>query len=512
MKPSTELFELIKSLTKSEKRFFKLSSSLQEGEKNYLKIFDSIDKQQEYDEESIKNQFNGETFIRHFPSEKNHLYKLILKSLRSYHADNSISSILRQEIKNIEILFKKGLYKECHKFLQRSKKLAIEHEKFYYQFELINIEKQLLEEDYESGEFDKDLNALVEEETQCIEKLRNLAEYHIIFSRINFVFRREGFAHNEEERAIVQEIEDYHLIKGKNTALSARASTICYYIKGLCATTNRQYQDAFTFFLKTKEIFDKNPHIRTDLAKRYLKTLTSLLYGYIDTNNIEAANNLIKVLVDLKEEDGFDSLEMEVKIFTSTHIAQLMLLNKTGDFRKAIELSKDVNTAMDKYGERINKEQRLLFTYTISYAYFGAGDYKEALQWINDVLNMNEQTLRRDVFNFARVFNLLIHLELGNYDLLEYTVKSTVRYLNKKEKDYQSETVFIKHLRKLIRSNSDMERKEIYEEMYQEFSELLNNPIEQVILEYVDILSWLESKRKNISFAEAVRARSLANA
>jgi len=87
-----------------------------------------------------------------------------------------------------------------------------------------------------------------------------------------------------------------------------------------------------------------------------------------------------------------------------------------------------------------------------------------------------------------------------------------VRYLNKKEKDYQSETVFIKHLRKLIRSNSDMERKEIYEEMYQEFRELLNNPIEQVILEYVDILSWLESKRKNISFAEAVRARSLTNA
>jgi len=44
MKPSTELFDLIKSLSKSEKRFFKLSSSLQTGDKNYLKIFDAIDK------------------------------------------------------------------------------------------------------------------------------------------------------------------------------------------------------------------------------------------------------------------------------------------------------------------------------------------------------------------------------------------------------------------------------------------------------------------------------------
>merc|ERR1711974_480393 len=91
--------DLIKSLTKSEKRFFKLSSSLQSGEKNYLKIFDAIEEQSEYNEEDIKEQFKNERFIKHFPSEKNHLYKLILKSLRSYHSDTSSSSILKQEIK-----------------------------------------------------------------------------------------------------------------------------------------------------------------------------------------------------------------------------------------------------------------------------------------------------------------------------------------------------------------------------------------------------------------------------
>ncbi|HQZ43738.1 MAG TPA: hypothetical protein PK735_12690, partial [Flavobacteriales bacterium] len=73
MKPSTELFDLIRSLTKSEKRFFKLHSSLQSGDKNYLRIFDSIDKQKAYDEEALKKQFAKETFIKHLPSEKNHL-------------------------------------------------------------------------------------------------------------------------------------------------------------------------------------------------------------------------------------------------------------------------------------------------------------------------------------------------------------------------------------------------------------------------------------------------------
>ena len=60
--PNSRVFNLIKSLTKSEKRFFKLSSSLQSGDKNYLKIFDAIDEQEEYNERLIKERFKNEKF------------------------------------------------------------------------------------------------------------------------------------------------------------------------------------------------------------------------------------------------------------------------------------------------------------------------------------------------------------------------------------------------------------------------------------------------------------------
>ena len=93
MKPSAELFDLVKSLSKSEKRFFKLSSSLQTGEKNYLQIFDAIEKQSSYDEAALKKQFAKETFVKHFPSEKNHLLPRII--LESY-SSNVLDSILKQ--------------------------------------------------------------------------------------------------------------------------------------------------------------------------------------------------------------------------------------------------------------------------------------------------------------------------------------------------------------------------------------------------------------------------------
>ncbi|MNV73222.1 hypothetical protein D3C71_1663600 [compost metagenome] len=171
--------------------------------------------------------------------------------------------------------------------MQRAKSLAIEHEEFYYWYELISWEKKLLEAAYEDGEFSRNLDDIITEEEEVIAKLRNLAEYQVIYSKINLIFRAGGFTRNEEERKIVDDIADYHLIKGKNTALSTRASSMCYYIKGLCAATNRNYEDSFQFFNRTKDILDNNPLIKEDLGQRYILTLSHLLRCYIDNKQFK---------------------------------------------------------------------------------------------------------------------------------------------------------------------------------------------------------------------------------
>jgi pentatricopeptide repeat protein len=506
MKPSTELFDLIKSLSKSEKRFFKLSSSLQSGEKNYLKIFDYIERQRKYDEEDLKSNFAKSTFIKHLPSEKNHLYKLVLKSLRAYYSDQSVSSQLKQEIKNVEILYKKALYKECRKFVKRAKKLAIDHEKFYYWFELISWEKKLLEEAIEQGDFDYDIDKLIEEEAVVIAKLRNLAEYQILYSKINHVFRSGGFTRNATERKVVDEIADYHLIKGKNTAISTRATSICYYIKGLCAATNREYDDAFLFFNKVRTILDKDKKLRSDLSKRYVLTIAHLIRGYVDNGNFEEAARLMQEMKDLSKEKGFKSLDIEVSIFTVGSNSELNYYNRKGEFSKSIAMVEGIIEKTKEYKNKISKEQEILFAYNIAYAYFGMEDYKKALYYLNKVLNDNEQHLRQDIYSFSRIFNLIIHYELENYDFLEYMIKSTSRYLNKHEKDYQIEEVFVRNIRKLSKYSIEGKAKDVIEDVNNEISELLKDPNERVILDYFDIENWFKSKIDGISFSEEIKS------
>jgi tetratricopeptide (TPR) repeat protein len=505
MKPSTELFDLVKSLTKSEKRFFKLSSSLQSGEKNYLKIFDVIDRQKTYDEDAIKEQFKKEIFIKHFPSEKNHLYKLILKSLRSYHSDNSVSSILKQEIKNIEILYRKALFRECNKFLARAKKIAIEREKFYYWFELISWEKLLLEEAYEAGEFTTDLDALIKEEQEVIEKLRNLAAYHVLYSKINYVFRSGGYVRNDKDRGLVEEISHHPLIIGRNTALSYRAATSCYYIQGFCAMATVDKESAYVKFMRVKGILDSKPLLRDDLPKRYILTLSSLLRIQIDTGRIDEALEMIQMMRKVSKKSAFASEDIALRVFKSTYLAEMRIYEKKGEYEKAIVNIEFVVNGLDYNEGKMNKEQELLFLSTISTVYFGAGRYKESLQWLNRVLNDNEPNLRQDLYSYARLFNLVVHFELGNYDLLEYIIKSTNRYLSKRERDHDLEVVILNYMKRLVRGTQNSDLHDIFVEFKEELTEQLSRQNDEIILDYFNFIIWIDSKLKGIPFDQATK-------
>ena len=509
MKPSGELFNLIKSLTKSEKRFFKLSSSLQSGDKNYLKIFDIIDKQAVYDELGIKNEFEGERFVKHFPSEKNHLYKLILKSLRAYYSDNSITAILNQEIKNIEILYKKALYKECDKFLRRAKKMAKQHEKFYYWFELIRLEKMLLEESFEEGIFTRSLDDLIIEEQEVIAKLRNLAEYHVLYSKVNYAFRSEGYVRDPKARQIIAEVSENYLIIGKNTAISKRAATICYYTQGFCYSSDNKTDLSFIAFAQVKRILDENPDLRKDLIPRYLRTIYNLIIIHIGRNEFRSAFKLIEELRALNKTEGYNSVDIQVRVFRATDMAELIIYDKLGEYQKALDIINNIKDKLELYKGKLNKEYLISFYLKFAFTYFGAGDYNKALFWLNKILNDNEQTLRQDLYSYARLFNLIVHFELKNYELIDYLVKSTQRFLSKRKRDYLLEKTFISYIRKINKYSNSEKLSDVFIEFRQEMERLFKEPENRIMLNYFDYLSWLDSKIDQTSFSLAVQNRNI---
>src|SRR5690349_13059370 len=115
MKVSDDLYLLIRSMSKSEKRHFKLFASFHAGDKKYLRLFDAMDKLKEYDEKKLKQSFEGERFLKQFSVAKNYLYKLVMKSLGMFQRGKTRSSELRDLLDQVEVLYKKGLYEQATK-------------------------------------------------------------------------------------------------------------------------------------------------------------------------------------------------------------------------------------------------------------------------------------------------------------------------------------------------------------------------------------------------------------
>jgi tetratricopeptide (TPR) repeat protein len=381
--------------------------------------------------------------------------------------------------------------------------MAVENEKFYYLFELLSWEKLLLEEAYESGEFTTDLDGLIKEEQDVIEKLRNLAAYHVLYSKINYVFRSGGYVRSDADRALVEEISHHPLIIGRNTAISHRAATICYYIQGFCATAKVDKHTAIQKFTKVKQILDDHPQLRNDLTNRYMRALSNIMSLQIDLDMIVEARASMKAMKDMAEKPAFQTDDIANMVYRDTTVAELRLLQKTGDYHQALAVVDELIRYMENPLTRLNKEQELVLNNVISTTYFGAGSYREALHWVNKVLNDNETNLRQDIYGYARVFNLVVHYELGNYDLLEYAVKSTHRFLSKRQRDHDLELVIISNMRKLGKAAMEGNEKQVLRQFSEEVESAIQHAADQIILEHFNYPLWIESKLKEVTLAEA---------
>jgi tetratricopeptide (TPR) repeat protein len=481
-------------------------SELQSGEKNYIRLFDCIEKQQEFNEDEVKLQFAGEVFIQHLPSEKNFLYKTILKSLRQFHADNTSIGRLTQDIRNVQLLYQKGLFLSCKKALKRAKSTATDHEHLYHLHEILSWEKRLIDIDIEEGDFNSNLDIILNEEALVLKQLHNLAEYQILYTKINTIFRVGGFVRNAAEKAIVEEISNNYLITGKNTAISVNATSICYYIKGLCAATNRDYENAFLFFKKTKEVLDKNIMVRSELTTRYVQTIGHMIHCCFDSKNEEEANDLFLQLDKLKGNKDFAIPET---MFLMDNIARQLnwgMLIREGKFTAALNVMDLIQSEETKYYLEKSREIQLVEIYHRGYAQFALGNFKLALRLVNDLLNDSDQRLRKDIFSYARILNVMIHIEMGNLEHALYVAKNTSKKLQHEDINYPLEAFMNRHLIAVSGTSTVVEMNKKLDALLLEIPKFVNSERGEYSFASLDIPIWAVACKQKMTINDIVSA------
>ncbi|MEO1255051.1 MAG: hypothetical protein AAFY41_09225, partial [Bacteroidota bacterium] len=503
---SYQIYQLIKRLTKAEKRHFKLYVKRNSAEKEpiIVKLFNAFDKQNELDEEKISKAFShlkSNTFSNH----RANLYEQLLSSIRLLHNDDP-SIRIKELISYADVLHSKGLYQQSLIQLNRAKQLANKNKKDILKLEIIELEKKI-ETRYVTGSTPDRAGELTEESRQLRHQFYFNGSWSDLALQLYDYHLKFGPVKREEQQ---KEVSSFFKEKAPKNEGSLGSDTI-YYYQSLVWYYHiiQNFPLCYKYAKHWCELFERDTIMVEEEPEMYIRgfhNVLSSLFFCDDVVRFRKELSSLETFVYSKEE-SFNENQL-IQAFTYLETGKLNLFFLEGKFTEGAAYCNVFEEKLTQYESHIDTHRKLVFQYKMASLKFGSGDYHGSLKNLNSIINNPVSTLKEDIQSYARFLSLIVHYELGNDDLIYFQIKSTYRFMLKL-KDFQKvHAAIFKFLRKSIY----VDRKSLipyFEELREELIQVIEDKYERRPMLYLDIISWLESKIYDRPVEEIIRTKKV---
>lgn len=497
------LFFLIQSLSPSEKRQFSLYVGRigVNADSKFLSLFKVMSKQKKYDEKEILKSTNISK--QQLSNIKSHLYKQLLVSLRLNPAHQSVPISIREQLDFAYILYRKGLYKQSLKILDKVKATALHYEEKNAAYEILEWEK-IIESQYITRSIHNRAETLINE-TEELGRLNLLAgKLSNLSLSLYSMFLKSGHARTEEEAVAIKEYFRSNLPQYGLKELGFREKLWLYKAHLWYSFITQDFLSCYRYSSKWIELFDEYPHLIPVHPVSYIKGNHYLLETLFYLNYPELFESTLKKLEEtlknplIPDDDNTASLA-----FLYVYSNKLNLRFMKGDFSNGDPLVEKIQKKIKKYRSRLDDHHIMIFYYKIASLYFGDANYTRCIEFLKKIINNKSLEMREDLMCFSRILNLVAHYEAGKDYHLESLVKSTYKFLIRMNDLHGVQKEMIRFLRNLP-NVSPLEIKEEFRVLHSTLKQYENHPYERRAFLYLDILSWLESNIQNRPVAEII--------
>lgn len=487
------LFQLIKSMEKAEKRHFKLYIKRSSGKEDLkiVRLFDALDKLKEYEEKLLLKRMPGVTKPQ-LANLKIHLYKQILASLRLLKSADSLDLQLNEQFDYAHILYKKGLFHQSLRILDRTKEIAKSNQKFNFLPQLIALEKRIENLHITRSMQDK-AEILSAEANEVSRHIGMVARLSNLALKLYSWFVQHGHARNEEDEKDVRQFMKENLTPDVWEQTGFYERLYLYQSYTWYAFIRQDFLQYYRYTQKWVDLFMKQPLMVRVETGHYIKGLHNLLNSHFALRNYRQFEKVVKQFEKLAQTDrvkDHDSFRIQAFIYISTaRINQHFML---GTFKPGLSLIPGIEEKLATYHLFIDSHRILVLNYKFAMLYFGSGDYNRCLDYLQKIIN-NKATLRYDLQCYARLLHLMAHYELGNDMLMESLTKSVYRFMAKMRNLTVVEEAMFKFLRQSI-PLSPRQLKPQFEKFLETIKYLEKNRFQTRSFAYLDVISWVEGK------------------
>jgi tetratricopeptide (TPR) repeat protein len=492
MVPSTDLFRLIKSLTKSEKRYFKLFTSFSgdRKENNSLKLFDAIDDQTEYDEIALKEKFKKETFVKQFAVAKNYLQQIIIKSLTAYHNDSSPIMQIYEVLQSVEVLYDKGHFNICRKLIQRGKDLCVEYEKQLLLDRFLEMESKIF---MRHSDF-SNVSEVIDNQVKALEDYKLTLDHKCSVFAMYAKTAELGVATTDEEIEILNKLVA-SLNPKRPVDVAGKYYLYSFYNLYYCGIDN--HVSTLEYSEKIISLLESYPFFIEENPGAYLSALNNYCSSLLRFGEIEKTLQLIQKMRAIPEQKVFSNKMVEIlPSLIFSYGIELFAYMSSGEMEKALALEADIKSLLNQYESDIHKNSIFEISFNMALAHFVVGNYDDTLSWLQKILNTYELQYREDLYLASRILALMAHYELRNVVLLYNLVSSTHRYLKNKKLLHGIESSLLHYLRSSAIADDETKNQKLLA-LRKAIEEADKNTSGGKILHSIDLLAWVDSKLLN---------------
>jgi len=501
MKATDDLHRLLHSLSQAEKRYVKIFASRHAGDKqsNAMLLFDAVLKQEAFDEERLKKQLQGTPIAKHLASEKTGLYKLVLKSMRMFHAEKSVDRQLKELMTDVRFLFEKRLYDLSIKELEKTKKLAYQYERY-----LVLLEVLFLERDIDIAKQTKDLQSHAEAiHTEIRDILFHLDKYSKLSRLGDQVFIASRSRYHVSDEQLLAPLKKLTQDPLFSTPPQADNFSLYYqylFIRGMYHLNTGEYEQAYLYYRRQAEHWESFPDFIQEESQRYKKSLTNYLNCCLGLGRFEEFPGILEKIrsVPCRSEDE------EAEEFQNAYYMELIYCMNVNNFEKAEEMLPEIERGLSKYKEKVSTARRLAFCHNIAVMLFLQHKSKEALSWVKRIVNEAKSSSRQDIQHFARLFQLVLHYELGRTTLFEHELRSTQRYLKQNNGYFAFEATVLQLLRRLPDADNS-EKRALFLEFIERLNALKSDPLHKKTLGAEELACWADSHVRKLPMTELLK-------
>tara|TARA_R110002073_G_scaffold14554_1_gene59283 strand:- start:53831 stop:55378 length:1548 start_codon:yes stop_codon:yes gene_type:complete len=498
------LFQLIKSLSKSEKRQFKLYVGRLgvNSDSKFLNLFNFLDKANTYDEALILK--SSIVKKQQLANVKAHLYKQILISLKLSPSHQNVRSQIREQLDFASILYHKGLYKQSLKILEKAKEFAITNEEKNLAYEVVELEKVI-----ESQYITRSISNRADELSIQAKELSSL---NVIASKLSnlslqlySIILKTGYVKNEEEKIQIQKYFENRLPKFDIEKLGFREKLWLYKAHLWYSFLTQDFVNCYKYAMKWVELFYENPAMINSHPVFFLKGNTYLLESLFLIRRKDRFEKTINSLEKIIKSDGFPvDNNIEALSFLYLNLHKLNLYFIDGNFDEGVTIIPEIESQLKLYENRIDEHHVMTFYYKFASMYFGSGDNEKCIYYLDKIISNKSLSMREDLLCFSRILNLFAHYEAGYDYHIETLLKRTYKFLLKMNDlhEVQKEMIiFIKNLQNIY----PHEIKKAFKDLHVKLKTFEDDPYESRAFLYLDILSWLESNIQNKPIGDIIK-------